>query len=1244
MQMVGLMVSLTTIFVLQTGTKSVEPCDWNPLCMCRKSHHDVVCRSVPFANFPKLPLGDIYQVTIIRSAISVLDNYLFEGTNVASLHLMQNNIVQILPKAFHGLENLLTTLDLSHNQLTEVPFGPLRQLNNLQWLNLQGNSLTDIHINQWSQLKLRSVLKNLFLGDNNIISIKESAFTHFTNLTLLDLKGNYIHDVDSSSFPDGLSSLSLENNLLKAVPLHAIYTLKDLRYLYLSNNVIRKLPCPFYMHTSKLEKLDLSNNLLTYLQDCIFNGSFVIRELCLNFNFIKSLPARVFRSTKLQRLSMTNNRLLKLHSDAFSGAEMTLKNLDLSFNLLAGFPSPVKDLKSLHFLSLKGNYLKHLHKEDFQNCINTLEVLDLSKNSFTSVPTIPLQSLKRLTRLSLQDNRIKSVNEDDFKGWSQTLTTLSLANNKMVYLSHRALYHLKNLRELKLSFNNLVHLDTSIFLPLRHSLEVLELSSAFGYQIYPIDVFIKPLENLEWLLLDNNGITSISFSLIHQLKRLIHFDISSNNMKKLPSDMFLNSRNNRLNSIHISNNRINRLKYHLFKNMHSISQIFLFNNKIQVIENQAFMNCSNLHTIVLSNNNLRYIEPSAFYNLSKLTNLYLQDNKLELFSLDIFEGNTSPININLSNNFIEILSLGNSTSSYLLNIKSLDLTKNKITQIPGILSNSISNDLHCLFLSHNKISNLSESPFPKLQILHLSHNDIRSYVTFVSHCCPQVQILALDHNIISIIEGESFSQMQSLRILDLSYNRITSLPDNAFTGTKLERLNISQNFLTIVPMTAIGPVKNSLKFLDISSNRITNLLPGVFATPNKIKALNLSSNQITTLHELSFRGLNHLLELDLSHNELKSSFKEISLKYATHLRSLNARNCSLMSLPTLVLPNLLMLSLKDNFFYNISNHVLKYSSQLASLDLAGNFLKDIPSHLWRKIKKLRELDVSNNPISSLRVNSFANLERLQSLDIRKLPLKSLDTRTLHGLRFLTSFKTDSYASVRSFRLQDILSHAVAIRSVTITIEESSLSHQIQSAFGTKLRELVITGSNLQRIFPDAFSGLSTHELTIRIKGTLVSEFPTGLLRYLIDVRFLTLDLRNNRLISMTQGVLAEFTRSGLDIDQTQHILGGVLLEDNPWICSCELLWMGKWLRRWLRETFHVHMLSTEAMLYVTSVARKTKCLVPSTNVSISVIDLWSADIYCDISIGNAFCGSYTGTFLTFFVAFVLKYFQFKCML
>ncbi|GIX91095.1 chaoptin, partial [Caerostris extrusa] len=236
---------------------------------------------------------------------------------------------------------------------------------------------------------------------------------------------------------------------------------------------------------------------------------------------------------------------------------------------------------------------------------------------------------------------------------------------------------------------------------------------------------------------------------------------------------------------------------------------------------------------------------------------------------------------------------------------------------------------------------------------------------------------------------------------------------------------------------------------------------------------------------------------------------------------------------------------------------------LAFLDLAGNFLKDLPVHLWKKINKLHELDVSNNPIPGLRVNSFAGLERLQ---------KSGHQET---------FAKIPTQLVRSFRLQDLLSNALALRSVTINIEESSLSHQVQSAFGTKLRELIISGSNLRRIFPGRFLWvvhLRTDHTNQRHLGNRIPYW-------------------------------------------TAEVLKGCFTGRQSLICSCELVWMGKWLRRWLRETFHVHMLSIEAMLYVNSVARKTRCSVPNTNITFAVIDLRPSDIHCQKSVGNAFCAS-----------------------
>lgn len=72
---------------------------------------------------------------------------------------------------------------------------------------------------------------------------------------------------------------------------------------------------------------------------------------------------------------------------------------------------------------------------------------------------------------------------------------------------------------------------------------------------------------------------------------------------------------------------------------------------------------------------------------------------------------------------------------------------------------------------------------------------------------------------------------------------------------------------------------------------------------------------------------------------------------------------------------------------------------------------------------------------------------------------------------MLTLKISTYPQIRSFRLQDILSKSDSIKTILVDVKERFLSHQIQWAFGGKLRELIITGKNLATIVPDAFQGL-----------------------------------------------------------------------------------------------------------------------------------------------------------------------------
>lgn len=911
---------------------------------------------------------------------------------------MQNNIVHISSKAFTGLENILTTLDLSHNKLIEFPFAALRNINNLQWLNVYGNQIDSIHSFKWSQLNSKSVLHSLFLGSNHITNIPEGAFVRLSNLNLLDVEGNLINDVGIHPFPSTLTSLSMSNNILKKVPLHAIYSLKNLRYLYLSGNLIQKLPSPFHLHVKRLEKLEISNNVLSDLPESVFNGSFTIKELHLEFNFLRTLSARSFKNIKVERLFVANNRINAIHSDAFVGIEKTLLTLDLSFNLIELFPSAINDLKSLIYLSLKSNILKNMDKGDLHGCRSSLEVLDLSGNMFTNVPRHTLKHLSKLIRLSLQDNKIEKIYRDDFQGWGKSLSTLSLANNRMTYLSPESFIHLTKLKELKLSFNNLMHLDQNVFLPLKKCLEFLDLSSAFSDLNHPLDSYMKDLERLEWVQLDHNNISKIAVTNIQSLSKLHHVDLSSNKMKEIPLDLFLPKNHKFLSTVHFSTNDLKIIKSETFSNIPHLTSVVLFGNKISTIEYNAFQNCPYLHTIVLSKNNLTVISTSAFFNLSRLSSIFLQDNQLESFTLDIIEGETAQLYINISNNALRELITSNDSTINEIKVRTLDMTNNKISVITDAFFASTSNYLLHLFLSKNQISEITFPILPVLQVLDLSYNNISSIDFDCFLCCTNIQILKLDHNFIHNISEDTFKNSNNLRVLDISHNKLYYLNENIWLNTKLERLNLSGNNFLVLPSTTLLQIHQTLRHLDFSFNKLENVSANVFSSFNKLKALNLSSNHITFLHEMSFYGLSHLLELDVSHNPLRYIADENIFTHLVALRSLHMRNASLISVCSLPLPHLNVLILKDNCLFNISETVFRMSQQVRYLDVSGNLLQDVPHHAWHNTRLLVALDLSKNPIDNLGINSFNDLENLRSLDISGLLLKRLDPRALHGLR------------------------------------------------------------------------------------------------------------------------------------------------------------------------------------------------------------------------------------------------------
>jgi len=654
----------------------------------------------------------------------------------------------------------------------------------------------------------------------------------------------------------------------------------------------------------------------------------------------------------------------------------------------------------------------------------------------TSLPSPALSPTKNVLRINLNDNLISTLDHNDLGDWAISLLSLSLSKNSLKSISRDALRNAKNLRELRLGGNHILHASSDILLPLR-SLELLDLSYALNYvnagQVIQ-SVSIGSLDSLKWLQLDYNRLKYTPSSLaLNALPALMHCDLENNQINEISSDFRGNSN---LTTIILSRNQLTIIESHSFRDLPHLENIALYLNQITAIHSYAFKNLSKLKTVILSKNYITNIHRSAFYNLSDSSpslTILLDENRLKCFSMDIFSGMTpekDPLKgflyLNVSHNEISQLSsctietsneINNNTNSdhhqpkQTLNIRVLDLSFNLISYIPNQFSAAICRGLHSLHLNHNKLSSLPIGTIKfcsELQILILDNNLIKESPDYLNQTfTSDLQVFSLRHNQINSLYEfvPIFSQLKNLRVLDLSFNWITTLPQNAFLGTIIGRLLLANNKLKNIEIdnemndfedNCFG-VKPTLKYFDLSHNYFSSVPIQVMSCENLIE-LTLTNNLIQELAERSLTKFIRLLQLDLSNNPIKKIDNKSFLHTLQNLNTLKFNNVSLSTLPTLNLPHLAHLELSDNIISVIEPQSIARSRGIRYLDLSNNLLQDVPRYLWKYMTKLQVLHLQYNPIDILDTSSFSDLHNLRHLDIRGLSLQYIDTRLLHDHR------------------------------------------------------------------------------------------------------------------------------------------------------------------------------------------------------------------------------------------------------
>ena len=544
-------------------------------------------------------------------------------------------------------------------------------------------------------------------------------------------------------------------------------------------------------------------------------------------------------------------------------------------------------------------------------------------------------SLVNLEELVIEGCGLESVQRDAFRGLTGlrklTVRTSGQVPQGGLRLEAGALDHLVNLTHLDLSGNWLSELPVAELCPLA-SLTHLNLSdnqlvSVFNVSETKVASYCLPA--LRSLDLSHNELTSLeAASLPARLNNLL---LNSNYIRQLGPESLASVKE--LRELDLSNNQLNHLPPDL---LHGLR----------------------LHTLSLANNTLSSLAPDSLAGQKQLEQLDLSGNLLVSSFLlpsitrDLF----SLIQLDLSSN--QIQELPADLLANLPNLQVLRLRSNRLTAVrlpPAVFQ------LRELDLSRNYLSGLGAadlSPCSSLTLLSLAHNQIESVHPAVFRNTSHLLVLDISHNRLATVP-ESLKYLISLQTLDIGANFITAFDESPLARMEsLWRLQMPANLLRNISHTALASMK-SLQILDMSANRIERIERGSFGRNPRLRAIRLDGNRLTEiagvftgLAELSWLNVSAnavadfdythvprtLHWLDISHNaigELGNYFELDDGDMA--LRYLNAGFNNLKSLAPHNLPDRLeTILLNDNKISQVMPYTFFKKAGLAKVDLSVN--------------------------------------------------------------------------------------------------------------------------------------------------------------------------------------------------------------------------------------------------------------------------------------------------------------------
>ncbi|KAL4716304.1 hypothetical protein ACJJTC_014784 [Scirpophaga incertulas] len=1236
--------SLTRALELHVDTGHPS-CLFQALCTCSKPAGDlgiVTCKNVPLLRVPSiLNNSKVFTLQLTGNNIRELEPQFFQATGIYRLAINKNPLETIHEEAFYGLDKSLWELELREDKLTAVPSRSLRNLQKLRLLDLSGNEITDISGDDWRNLE--GTLQTLMLADNSISEPARGCIFCLEMQETLDLHGNHLAVIETGVFRDGmgrLNKLLLGDNQLTFIPYEEISPLRQLRVLDLSNNVIKQVPPAHELNGVRLslDVLKLDNNVIRVLYPSSFKNFNILNTTTVDGNPIYSLREDAFRHAKIKSLSLRGCGITELSPAAFAGLENSLQSLDISENNLTMISRfMLNKLDSLRFLNLKENKVDinllatntapaDYSMNTFNNFQYKLFSLDVSGDNSIEMSLQDVRRMRSLRYLAVSKLIRKTIRAEDFLEFGVDLEDLKIYGSTINRIESSAFQHVRTIKTLDLSENDIDFIDPFAFAEL-HSLTTLKMINGLAdeVKILPFEP-LKALIELQHLDLSNNKLKNVPDTSFHFLYKLKTLNLQDNDIDHFSKGTLQSDIHSQLQSICLSQNQMRQIVQHTFVELKEIQEILIEDNLIETIQRRAFTSLDNLKVIRLRGNRIYEISEEALQNIPALKELDISFNQLNTFKFSIFDqvGTATALKVNVSYNRMTSLHDSNSLSFFTsnfyqpkpqslgtvsVNIRVLDFSHNNITYIAPYYFRHADFTLAELYLSHNYIRNITREIFGSLtalQYLDLSHNLIYHLEYDCFARAKALQIIDFSHNYISELPVEVFHEMQSLISLDLSDNRIRNLADNLIISPLLERLDLSDNYMSRVPTNCLSQAAAAnIVELDLSGNTIPAISMADFVQrfrspeqgefwpeepdysdeymyhtarrdhtrvfhqkkqyPQNILYksliwLDLSNNHLVRIEGGTFAALPKLRWLDLSNNSPFNGGERGTTVFKgleRRLYHLGLKNVSLLTVPSMPLPKLKSLDLSYNNLPSIPVDVTANLTRLRKLDLSYNDLTTVPV-ATQSLNDLRWLSLSGNPITALMNTSLYGVSsRLEYLDVTRLRLRILEHGVFGKMYALRTLKISVYPEVREFNVPRMLSYNAALENLFIDVEyNQEFGKEMTAQLPCKLSNITITGRALRYLSPYLLIGVHSKTLRLTIFNTSIEEIGSEVFWKPGLLRNLTLDLRSNYLLKVANP--GQKPWPGVPNNLFLH---DILVSGNPLTCDCGIGWIEAWDRK-----------------------------------------------------------------------------------